>query len=208
MSKNLLSRLRRAIPSASVENFVTEVCCSVLETSETATGALFQRIPGMQNDTPISWKTQQNLKHGDEVSRPDMICECSNTVLLFEHKVEAPVDAQWSREVSPDSTLLFRYSALTFNGHRIHYDLDFCRHEEGYPGLVIHGPLTATMLLELALAQNPELPLETYEFRAFSPLFDNSAFTLNGKMENGKAIIWAANPHNGLAMKANLSFAD
>ena len=120
---------------------------------------------------------------------------------------EAPDDAQWTREVVPDSTLLFRYSAVTFNGHKIHYDIDYCRDEEGYPGLVFHGPLTATMLLELALAKNPKLSLEGYEFRAYSPLFDNAPFTLNGKNEGKKAIMWATNPNNGLAMKATVSFA-
>ena len=120
---------------------------------------------------------------------------------------EVPIDALWTREVVPDSTLLFRYSALTFNGHRIHYDIDFCRDQEGYPGLVFHGPLTATMLLELAMAQNPNQLPETYEFRAYSPLFDNEPFTLNGKMDGSKAIMWASNPDNCLAMQATVSFA-
>ena len=120
---------------------------------------------------------------------------------------ETPNDALWTREVVPSSTLLFRYSALTFNGHRIHYDLDFCRDEEGYPGLVVHGPLTATMLLELAMAQNPNQSLENYEFRAYSPLFDNSPFTLNGKMDGRNAVMWATNPDNHLAMQATVSFA-
>ncbi len=121
---------------------------------------------------------------------------------------EAPGDAQWTREVVPDSTLLFRYSALTFNGHRIHYDLDFCRDEEGYPGLVFHGPLTATMLLQLAMEQNPKQSLAGYEFRAYSPLFDNARFSLNGKMDGGNAVMWATNPDNGLAMKATVSFSE
>jgi 3-methylfumaryl-CoA hydratase len=121
---------------------------------------------------------------------------------------EAPIDAQWSREVVPSSTLLFRYSALTFNGHRIHYDLDFCRQHEGYPGLVFHGPLTATMLLELALENNPRRPLKTYEFRAYSPLFDNAPFTLNGRMDNDGVELWASNPDNRLAMKATARFSD
>jgi len=121
---------------------------------------------------------------------------------------EAPDDAQWTRAVVPNSTLLFRYSALTFNGHRIHYDLDFCRNNEGYPGLVFHGPLTATMLLELAMEQNPKHSLAGYEFRAYSPLFDNAAFSLNGKMDGSNAVMWATNPDNGLAMKSTVSFSE
>ena len=119
---------------------------------------------------------------------------------------EAPGDAQWTREVKPDSTLLFRYSALTFNGHRIHYDLDFCRHQEGYPGLVFHGPLTATLLIEMLRQQNPGKSLVSCDYRAYSPLFDDASFTLNGKMDGTDAILWAANPQGRLAMKATVSF--
>ncbi len=121
---------------------------------------------------------------------------------------QAPDDAQWTREVVPDSTLLFRYSALTFNGHRIHYDLDFCRNEEGYPGLVVHGPLTATLLLEFARARISDRSIKAYDFRAYSPLFENAEFSLNGKMDGADALLWATNPENGLAMKATLSFSD
>jgi len=120
---------------------------------------------------------------------------------------EVPDDAQWTREVVPDSTLLFRYSALTFNGHRIHYDLDFCRHQEGYPGLVFHGPLTATLLIEMLRQQNPGKSLENCDYRAYSPLFDDASFTLNGKMDGTDAILWAANPQGRLAMKATVSFS-
>lgn len=120
----------------------------------------------------------------------------------------AAQDAQWTREVTPSSTLLFRYSALTFNSHRIHYDLDFCRQVEGYPGLVFHGPLTATLLLELAREKNPGQVLAAYEFRAHSPLFDHAPFTINGKMEGNKVILWAANADKRLAMTATLSFSD
>ncbi len=121
---------------------------------------------------------------------------------------EVPDDAQWTREVVPDSTLLFRYSALTFNGHRIHYDLDFCRQQEGYPGLVFHGPLTATLLIEMLSQQNPGKSLESCDYRAYSPLFDDASFTLNGKMDGTDAILWAANPQGRLAMKATVSFSD
>ena len=120
----------------------------------------------------------------------------------------APADAEWSREVVPNSTLLFRYSALTFNGHRIHYDLDFCRQEEGYPGLVFHGPLSATLLVQLAIEHNPGRRLAAYEFRALSPLFDNAPFTLNGCMDDDKAIMWASNAEGHMAMKSKVIFAD
>ncbi len=120
----------------------------------------------------------------------------------------APQDAQWSREVIPNSTLLFRYSALTFNGHRIHYDLDFCRNQEGYPGLVFHGPLTATLLLELAMEENPGRQVSSYKFRAISPLYDNAEFTLNGRMQDGSASMWATNTNGQLAMQSLVSFSN
>ncbi len=121
---------------------------------------------------------------------------------------QAPDDAQWTRAMKPDSTLLFRYSALTFNGHRIHYDLDFCRQQEGYPGLVFHGPLTATLLIEMLSQQNPGKSLESCDYRAYSPLFDDASFTLNGKMDGTDAILWARNPQGRMAMKATVSFSD
>ncbi len=120
---------------------------------------------------------------------------------------EAPDDPQWTRELVPDSTLLFRYSALTFNGHRIHYDLDFCRHREGYPGLVFHGPLTATLLIEMLRHKHPDKSLENCDFRAFSPLFGDAPFTLNGKLGGADSILWATNPQGRLAMQATVSFA-
>ncbi|MFA9420477.1 MAG: MaoC family dehydratase N-terminal domain-containing protein [Gammaproteobacteria bacterium] len=119
---------------------------------------------------------------------------------------EAPRSPEWTSEVIPNSTLLFRYSALTFNAHRIHYDLDFCRQQEGYPGLVFHGPLTATLLLELAMQNNPGRSLKSYEFKALNPLFDNAPFSLNGKRDGTKAEMWAANADNRLAMMASVSF--
>lgn len=80
--------------------------------------------------------------------------------------------------VVPDSTLLFRYSALTFNGHRIHYDHSYATREEGYPGLVVQGPLMATLLLQLAQAARPDHRLLTFEFRAMAPAFVDQALLL------------------------------
>ncbi len=119
---------------------------------------------------------------------------------------QAPGNAEWSRTVVPNSTQLFRYSALTFNGHRIHYDLDFCRQTEGYPGLVFHGPLTATLLLQLAEEYSPGRSVTTYDFRAYSPLFDNAAFSLNGRLEGDVAEMWASNADGQLAMKSKVRF--
>jgi 3-methylfumaryl-CoA hydratase len=116
----------------------------------------------------------------------------------------APCDAVWQREIRTDEVFLFRYSALTFNGHRIHYDRRYATEEEGYPGLVVHGPLIATLLLDLLRRNLPEATLKWVQFRAVSPLFDISSFRVCGKREtNDKAIrLWAQNEAGALAMDA------
>ncbi len=88
----------------------------------------------------------------------------------------APTDPQWRRQVDPDPVLLFRYSALTFNSHRIHYDRSYATGVEGYPGLVVHGPLVATLLLHELIARHPEADIAAYRFRAVRPLFDTAPF--------------------------------
>ncbi len=115
----------------------------------------------------------------------------------------APTDADYTREYTLDSTTLFRYSALTFNGHRIHYDVDYCRQVEGYPGLVIHGPLIATLLLDLYVQQGR--PFKRFRYRAKSPLFLPEAFTVNGKSEGQSARLWAADHAGNLAVEAEIT---
>ena len=83
--------------------------------------------------------------------------------------------------VEPDTTLLFRYSALTFNGHRIHYDQRYARDEEGYPDLVVHGPLAATLLQQFALEHGAGRSLARFDFRGVTPLFVGRAFQLEGR---------------------------
>ena len=124
----------------------------------------------------------------------------------------APTDAVISTTVEPDTTLLFRYSALTFNGHRIHYDVDYCREVEGYPGLVVHAPLTATLLLELVNKYRSQDHATTsvleFSFRAVSPLFHDRPFTLGLKPSGENTLeAWAANPDGRLAMQATIGFA-
>lgn len=119
----------------------------------------------------------------------------------------APTDAQWSEVVTLDPVLLFRYSALTFNSHRIHYDADYCRTVEGYPGLVVHGPLTATLLLHLAARKCPSARISDFSFRGISPLFVSEDITLAGKKTDTGATLWATNEAGGLALRAEVTFA-
>ncbi|WP_158816690.1 acyl-CoA dehydrogenase [Methylocapsa sp. S129] len=122
----------------------------------------------------------------------------------------APDGAQWTERVEPDTTLLFRYSALTFNGHRIHYDQHYAQREEHYPDLVVHGPLTATLLLNFATRLRRKARLEQFEFRGVSPLFVSSAFTLEAKISENdlEALdLWARGPSGELAMRASARFS-
>lgn len=120
----------------------------------------------------------------------------------------APTDAQWQREIRPDPLLLFRYSALTFNGHRIHYDRSYAMNEEGYPGLVVHGPLIATLLLDLLRRQQPDARLAGYRFRAMKPLFDIAPFKVCGRPDpDGSVRLWAADADGALCMDATATLA-
>jgi 3-methylfumaryl-CoA hydratase len=120
----------------------------------------------------------------------------------------APQGAQFERRIEPDPVLLFRYSALTFNGHRIHYDRRYVTEVEGYPGLIVHGPLIATLLVDLLRRQCPTRPLASFAFRALSPLFDTAPFHVCGRLDGERqATLWARGPDGELAMQAQATFA-
>jgi 3-methylfumaryl-CoA hydratase len=121
----------------------------------------------------------------------------------------APKDAAWSRQVHANEVLLFRYSALTFNGHRIHYDRRYATEGEGYPGLVVHGPLIATLLLDLLRRHLPDEAVTSFAFRAIRPLFDTAAFKVCGKVEPDSRTIqlWAADAEGFLAMDATATLS-
>ena len=123
--------------------------------------------------------------------------------------VPAPAEAAWSREIRPDPVLLFRYSALTFNGHRIHYDRSYVTETEGYPGLVVHGPLIATLLTDLLRRKRPGARVAAFWFRAVSPLFDTAPFFVRGQpsAEGASVRLWAASAASGLAMDAMATIA-
>ncbi|MFM7532263.1 MAG: MaoC family dehydratase N-terminal domain-containing protein [Rubrivivax sp.] len=117
--------------------------------------------------------------------------------------------AAWQREITPDDVLLFRYSALTFNGHRIHYDRRYVTEVEGYPGLVVHGPLIATLLVDLLRRQAPGARLAGFEFRAVRPTFDLNPFHLNGQpSDDGQSVrLWAQDHAGFLTMQARATLA-
>lgn len=119
-------------------------------------------------------------------------------------RTPAPSDPAWQRIVEPDDVLLFRYSALTFNGHRIHYDREYVTQVEGYPGLVVHGPLIATLLIDLVRRNAPDREISGFRFKAVRPTFDGKPFSLNGALSaDGNLVeLWAADHDGWLTMQA------
>jgi len=177
--------------------------------------------------TRVSTVQDVTVKHGRNgalcfvVVRHDISSE-NGLALVEEHDIvyrdipgagEAPAapkpartDDIWRRDIQPDDTLLFRYSALTFNSHRIHYDRRYATETEAYPGLIVHGPLIATLLIDL-LRRNTSQTVASYRFRAVSPLFDTAPFSVHGAPDgHGKVVLWARNAEGNLAMEAEAAF--
>lgn len=107
--------------------------------------------------------------------------------------------------VAPSAALLFRYSALTFNGHRIHYDMPYATGVEGYPGLIVHGPLQATQLVHLAERVGGRPPAQ-FRFRSLSPLFDIADYTLNAVTDGDGLRLWTSYSDGPVAMEAQASW--
>ncbi|WP_457282516.1 FAS1-like dehydratase domain-containing protein [Polaromonas sp. P5_D5] len=116
----------------------------------------------------------------------------------------APAEFAWVRRIVADDVLLFRYSALTFNGHRIHYDRKYVTEVEGYPGLIVHGPLIATLLMDLLRRHMPEAMVRKFEFKAVRPTFDVNPFSIHGQPSaDGKSVrLWGRDHEGWLTMDA------
>jgi 3-methylfumaryl-CoA hydratase len=147
-------------------------------------------------------------------TRGTLVIEEGQTIVYRDTEASAPPSAPIPRG-DPDlkcksvttldigTPFLFRYSALTFNGHRIHYDRPYAVLIERYPALVIHGPLQATLLLNLAMSENGGVPPDIFTFRSLTPLFDNQAICLHaGTPVSGKLQLWTAPPDGSIAMLA------
>jgi 3-methylfumaryl-CoA hydratase len=120
----------------------------------------------------------------------------------------APTGETWRRDIRPDPVLLFRYSAVTFNSHRIHYDHPYATGVEGYPGLVVHGPLLATLLVDLLRRNVPGVALRRFEFRALRPLFDTAAFATCGTPDPARsaARLWTRDAEAAVTMEATAAW--
>jgi len=121
----------------------------------------------------------------------------------------APANAPWQRIMRPDPLLLFRYSALTFNGHRIHYDRSYVTDVEGYPGLVVHGPLLATLMLDLVRRERPDADITRFVFRALRPVFDTVPFTVCGSPhpDTNEVALWVLGADGARAMEGSAALA-
>jgi len=120
----------------------------------------------------------------------------------------AATEAPWHRQWLADEVMLFRFSALTFNGHRIHYDRPYVTQTEGYPGLVVHGPLIATLLVDLWRQQHPSTTLTHFAFKALRPTFDIHHFAVCGQPgPDQSARLWAHDHQGWLTMEAQAQWA-
>jgi 3-methylfumaryl-CoA hydratase len=149
------------------------------------------------------------------------VSDASGLVLADEHDIvfrgetalaaadtPAPRGETWRREIHPDPVLLFRYSAVTFNSHRIHYDHPYVTQVEGYPGLVVHGPLIATLLVDLLRRNLPQAALRRYAFRALKPLYDTANFFTCGvpDVASRTAKLWTRDAQGAATMQATAAW--
>lgn len=156
------------------------------------------------------------VKHALSVARETRITEAQDLVFRESPSSDSAVLAavttgegkasDFSRTITPSEVMLFRYSALTFNSHRIHYDREYTTGVERYPGLVFHGPLTATLLANLAVDETGER-LASFSFRGSAPLFDTADFTIAGKRNGSEVELWATTPGGVIAMTATATLA-
>ena len=118
----------------------------------------------------------------------------------------APAAGVAARDMVPDTRLLFRFSALTFNAHRIHYDREYARHEEGYPGLVVHGPLVAMQLMALA-RDVAGSPIAAFEFRSERPVFDLAPYRVQAERAGDVVQLAAVGPDGAVAQRGRATVA-
>jgi 3-methylfumaryl-CoA hydratase len=115
----------------------------------------------------------------------------------------ASAEADWVMTITPDPVLLFRYSALTYNGHRIHYDREYATRQEFYRALVVQGPLLATLLLDLVRRQVPGASISEFRFRAIRPTFDTDSVRVCGKVDGKTISLWTADQYGVVGMSAS-----
>ena len=153
------------------------------------------------------------------ISGPDGLAVEDERRIVYREEVKAgegnqaprrepvPDDVPWRRTITPDPIVLFRFSALTFNSHRIHYDHEWATKVEGYPALVVHGPFTQTLLIDFARDHAEGRSIKSFVTQARAPLFDGAPFELRGRPKGSGAELWAVTPEGTIAMSAQVEFA-
>lgn len=149
-----------------------------------------------QNSSGLALTEEQDLVYRDPPPSMTSIPE----------RNPAPTPAQWTQSVATSTPLLFRYSSVTFNAHKIHYDEPYAKEVEGYPGLVVHGQLIATFLLQSLQQAHPEKTLASFNFKAVSPLFCGETLQAQGALSPEGADLWACTDQGGLTMQANVTW--
>ena len=168
-----------------------------------ATGALIFTTMMRRISTPRGLALEEEY-HG--VFREEVKAGAANP---SSKRDEAPTGLPWQHTVTTDVVSLFRFSALTFNPHRIHYDRTYAMGTEGYPGLVVHGPYSQQCLMDFARDHMPGKSMRSFDMRARAPLYDTAPFTLAGRpLPDGKTCeVWALTPEKTIAMQATATFA-
>jgi len=137
--------------------------------------------------------------------------EASNAAPATQVPVPAPIAVKqysYKKTFPVNTTTLFHYSALTFNSHKIHYDRPYSMEQEGYPGLVVHGPLLATLLMHTFTQKHPNKQILSFDFRAVKPVFDFNEFYICGNLQSEEAELWIEHTDGQAAMKAKVTFKE
>lgn len=142
------------------------------------------------------------------------VVEERDRVFLSEERAEAapktvprvPDEPLWRQVIEPQATLLFRFSAIRFNTHRIHYDRDYVTRIEKLPGLVVQTSLISQLLIELCRRELPDAVLASFEFTTVRQTYDTGPFTIAGRPEGKQALLWSLDPDGNLAMTSRAAF--
>lgn len=154
----------------------------------------------------LAIRERQDLVYREAPTPSASAAPASTAKAASQRQSSAAPSAQHSVSYKADPVLLFRYSALTFNGHRIHYDRQYAMQEENYRGLVVHGPLQATLLAEFAADLRRGALPKSFEYRGVAPLFEGEQFSLNANEVDGGLDVWSADADGQPAMKGRVVF--
>ena len=176
------------------ENELTDIA---LKTGATGTLVFTTVVSRISGPDGLAIEDERKIVYREEVKAGDR-----NPVTKRE---PVPSDVPWRRTFTPDPIVLFRFSALTFNSHKIHYDREWATQVEGYPALVVHGPFTQTLLIDFARDHLGGRAITGFTTQARAPLFEDSPFELRGRPTGSGAELWAVTPEGTIAMSAQVT---